>query len=317
MRIQTTHAHNTRQRRMTTKRASTTWLRPGATSTPRHAPPTSPRRHLREPRAKPALLALRAATLTPLQPQRKEEGVAVSLYRLPLAATPPPARPSPSIESKAPSCVQGQSNPARHCHLRAGNQVWKRHKEQRQGWVQGGETQIRPRPQNGEASETRHLNSTQRMSTNRMTIVENAATAPTPPPLLRHKDRQGWVQALPVVVAVDAARMVAMVIAADAADAAGRAMVVVRFAVASAPRPHPWPSPHASKAVAAVPIAAEAVATVVVGARMAAMATAMAAESAGAAARLSVACQQTVSVCTQSDVRKGQGHVRHTPTAMS
>ena len=95
MRIQTTHAHNTRQRRMTTKRASTTWLRPGATSTPWHAPPTSPRRHLREPRTKPALLALRAATLTPLQPQRKEEGVAVSLP--PLAACRHATAHSPAV----------------------------------------------------------------------------------------------------------------------------------------------------------------------------------------------------------------------------
>ena len=73
---QTPHMHTryTTDARRRHARASTRWLRSGATSAPRHAPPTPPQRPLRQPRAKRALPALRPATLGSARPPNVSVG---------------------------------------------------------------------------------------------------------------------------------------------------------------------------------------------------------------------------------------------------
>ena len=143
------HTRYTTYRRLLHARTSTKRLRPATSGPPRHAPPTTPRRPLRQQRAKRTLPALRPAALAPRQLQREEEGVAVSLrYRHRC----PPQRRSlachhPWGRRRRPVC-KGTRILARHCQLGDRNQAFERGRD-RQGWVQGGDTRRRPRPQNG------------------------------------------------------------------------------------------------------------------------------------------------------------------------
>ena len=123
------HTRYTTDARRRLARASTRRPRSGATGAPQHAAPTTPRRPLRQPRAKRTLPALRPATCALRQLQREEEGVAVSLpdrrrcppQRGPLVPRHPPGQSHRTAHLKA-------RNHARHCQLRAENHAFARGK---------------------------------------------------------------------------------------------------------------------------------------------------------------------------------------------
>ena len=164
----------TTYRRLLHARTSTKRLRPATSGPPRHAPPTTPRRPLRQQRAKRTLPALRPAALAPRQLQREEEGVAVSLrYR---HRCPPQRR---SLACRHPwgrrrrAARLGTRNPARHCQLRVGNQRLGLHWGGAQ--KQGGGTDRLGRRARAAHLTRRKPNSTRskRMSKIRKSSVEN------------------------------------------------------------------------------------------------------------------------------------------------
>ena len=164
----------TTYRRLLHARTSTKRLRLATSGPPRHAPPTTPRRPLRQQRAKRTLPALRPAALAPRQLQREEEGVAVSLrYR---RRCPPQRR---SLACRHPwgrrrrAARLGTRNPARHCQLRVGNQRLGLHWGGAQ--KQGGGTDRLGRRARAAHLTRRKPNSTRskRMSKIRKSSVEN------------------------------------------------------------------------------------------------------------------------------------------------